>query len=224
MKKIMLIGLVLGLLAVGCAPNLVSYPPPAINLVVVKGLQNFKISSQMPSEEYGAAFKNVIENNKNTAVVYQEKSFPIFNQMYQKYQKKDFDGMDVLIAKAKIVNAEWANSYLTLKNAYEKLGEANKKIGNVAIKTKTEQLINVSKECIEEMLETINTIRKFLDMAEGYNRSRIEKNLSFLTKENEQKYNNIAESLHRSKDGLNKKWMYSLEISIELNKLLNNYR
>jgi len=72
------------------------------------------------------------------------------------------------------------------------------------------------------MLETINTIRKFLDMAEGYNRSRIEKNLSFLTKENEQKYNNIAESLHRSEDGLNKKWMYSLEISIELNKLLNN--
>ena len=106
MKKIMLIGLVLGLLAVGCAPNLVSYPPAAINPVVVKRLQNFKISSQMPSEEYGAAFKNVIENNKNTAVVYQEKSFPIFNQMYQKYQKKDFDGMDVLIAKAKISNKE----------------------------------------------------------------------------------------------------------------------
>ena len=222
MKRFLLIGLVLGLLAVGCAPNLVSYPPTAINPIVVEGLQNFKISSQMPSEEYGVAFKNVVENNKNTVVIYQEKSFPIFNQMYQKYQKKDFDGMDVLIVKAKISNKEWNDSYLALKNAYEKLGEANKKIGNAVVKTKTEQLIDVSKECIKEMLETISAIRKFLDMAEGYNRSRVEKNLSFLTKENEQKYNDLAESLHRSEDRLNKKWMYSLEISIELNKLLNN--
>jgi predicted O-linked N-acetylglucosamine transferase (SPINDLY family) len=220
MKKFALIGLVLGLLAMGCAPNLVSYPPMAINQIVVEGLQNFKISSQMPSEEYGAAFKNVVENNKNTVVVYQEKLFPIFNQMHQKYQKKNYDGTNALIAKARGYNAKWLNSYKDLKSAFEKLSEVNKKTNNPTIKTKTDQLVDFGIGFVGRVLNAQNTTREFLDIVEGYDRARVEMNLSYLTKENEQRFNRLSQSLHESDEKLNKEAEVLFRLLVELNELL----
>ena len=224
MKKIVLISLILAGLMVGtlsCAPNLVSYPPTAINPVVIEGLQNFKISSQMPSEEYGVAFKSVIENSKNTVVVYQEKLFPLFNQMHQKYQKKDYDGTNILIAKSRGYNAEWLNSYKDLKSAFEKLSEANKKISNSVVKVKTDQYVDFGRKFVDSVLNTQNTTREFLDITEGYDKARVEMNLSYLTKENEQKFNNLSQNLHLSRENLNKEGETLLQLLIELNELLN---
>lgn len=218
---LILVGLMIGL--AGCAPNLdlVSYPPTAINPSVVEGFQNFKLSSQMPSEEYGIALKNVIEHNKSTILVYQEKLFPLFEQMYQKSQKKNYAGTDVLIAKARGYNAEWSILHLALKNAYEKLGEANKNIDNPTIKAKTDQLVDFGKKFVEEVLDTINTLGEFLDIVEGYDKARVEWNLSFLTKENEQKFNRLSQALHRSGERLNNEAEILGRLAIELNELLN---
>lgn len=222
MKKIVLIGiLIFGLLAAGCAPNLVSYPPTAISPSVVEGLQNFKLGSQMPSEEYGVALKSVIESNKNTVVFYQQKLFPIFNRMHKKYEKKDYDGTNVLIAKARGYNAEWTNSYKALKSSFEGLSEANKKTSNPAIKAKTDQIVDLGKRFVNEVLNTQNTMREFLNIVEGYDKARVEKNLSFLTKENEQRFNQLSQALHQSGDELNKKGGYLLRRTIDLNELLN---
>lgn len=186
MKRIVLVGIFwvfVGLL--GCAPNLVSYPPTAINPIVVEGLQDFKLSSQMPNEEYGIALKSVIEHNKNAILVYQQKLFPIFNQMHQKYQKKDYDGINALIAKGRAYNAEWLISYKALKSVFEGLSEANNKTGNSAIKAKTEQVVDLGKKFVKGVFDTQNALREFLDITEGYDKARVEWNLSYLTKENE---------------------------------------
>lgn len=172
----------------------------------------------MPSEEYGVALNSVIEHSKNTTLVYQQKLFPVFNQMHQKYQNKDYDGTDVLIAKARGFNKEWANSYLALKNAYEKLSEANKNISNATIKIQTEQLVESSKALVEEMLNTINAIRALLDITEGYDKARVEMNLSFLTNENEQKFNRLSQRLHQSSSELGKRIANQLNELESLNK------
>ncbi|OIO65005.1 hypothetical protein AUJ30_01660 [Candidatus Wolfebacteria bacterium CG1_02_39_135] len=223
MKKLFLILILAELLVMvgACAPNLVSYPPTAINPVIVERLQNFKISSQMPSEEYGVVFKSVVERNKNAILVYQEKLFPVFEKMHQKYQKKDYEGTDALIAKAKGYNAEWFNSYSTLKSAYEKLSEANKNLNNSTIKAKTDQFVGLGKKFVEEVLDTINTIREFLDIIEGYDKARVERNLSYLTKENEQRFNQLSQALYQSGERLNNEERILLELTIELNELLS---
>lgn len=208
-------------LGIGCAPNLVSYPPTAINPVVVEGLQNFKISSQMPNEEYGATIKSVAENSKTAILVYQQKLFPVFDQMHQKYEKKDYDGTNVLIAKARTYNAEWLDSYKALKNVFERLSEANKKTNNPAIKTKTDQFVDFGIGFVGRVLNTQNTIRELLDIIEGYDKARVEMNLSFLTKENEQKFNSLSQALHQSGGSLNKEGEILLQLLVELNELLN---
>lgn len=222
MKRIVLIGIFwvfVGLL--GCAPNLVSYPPTAINPVIVEGLQDFKLSSQMPNEEYGVALKSVIEHNKNAILVYQQKLFPIFNQMHQKYQKKDYDGINALIAKGRAYNAEWLISYKALKSVFEGLSEANNKTGNSAIKAKTEQVVDLGKKFVKGVFDTQNALREFLDITEGYDKARVEWNLSYLTKENEQKFNSLSQSLNQSGERLNKEEEILLQFFVELNELLN---
>lgn len=220
MKKIVLIVLFAVLLG-GCALNLVSYPPTAINPAVVEGLQNFKISSQMPSEEYGIALKNVVERQKNTVLIYHEKLFPFFSQMYQRYQNKDYDGTNVFIAKARAYNAESFNSYKALKNAFEELSEANKKTNNLAIKTKTNQFVDFGKKFVDETLNTENTVHDLWNMVEGYNKARVERNLSFLTKENEQRFNSLSRNLHESDEKLNKEAEAFFQLLVELNELLS---
>lgn len=223
MKRFLLIGLmvVVMFLGIGCAPNLVFYPPIAINPIVVEGLQNFRISSQVPSEEYGIAFKNVIERNKNAVLVYHEKLFPFFSQEYQRFQKKDYDGISAFIAKARVYNAESFNSYRALKSALEELSEVNKKINDSAIKTKTGQVVDFGKEIVDRMLNIQNTTRKLWDVFEGYDRARVKKNLSFLTKENEQRFNQLSQSLHESNEKLNKEAEVLFRLFIELNELLS---
>lgn len=76
------------------------------------------------------------------------------------------------------------NKYKALKNAYEKLSEANKKTNNPAIKTKTDQFVDFGREFVNKVLNLQNTIREFLNITEGYDKARVEMNLSFLTKEN----------------------------------------
>lgn len=223
MKKLfILVGLMVGVLVmVGCAPNLISYPPTAINPSVVEGFQNFKLSSQMPNEEYGIALKSVIEHTSGTILIYQEKLFPVFNQMHQKYQKRDYDGVNVLIAKARGYNAEWYNSFLALKNALEKLSEVNKKVDNSAIKAKTEQLVDFGKSFVDEVLSTQNAIRELLDIVEGYDKARVEMNLSYLTKENEQRFNNLSQNLHLSGEHLNEQVKVLFQLLVEFNDLLS---
>jgi len=205
----------------GCAPNLTTYPPTAIDPSVVDGLQNLRLSPYMPSEKYEAALKGVIENSKRSISIYQDKLFPVFNEMYRKYQVKDYDGTNVLIAKARGYNAEWMNSYAELKNAYIKLSEANKEVSNPAIKDKTEQVVRSGKSFVKEAMQTFNVIRQFLDIAEGYDKARVEMNLGFLTEENKQRFNNLSLTLHQQGDELNKKGGELFRLGIELNNLLN---
>jgi len=223
MKRFLLIGLmaIVMFLGIGCAPNLVFYPPTAINPIIVEGLQNFKISSQVPSEKYGIALKNVIEHNKNAVLVYHEKLFPFFSQGYQRFQKKDYDGTSAFIAKARVYNAKSFNSCKALKSALEELSEVNKKINDSAIKTKTGQVVDFGKEIVDRMLNAQNANRKLWDIFEGYDKARVEMNLSFLTKENEQKFNQLSQGIHESDEKLNKEAEVLFQLFIELNGLLS---
>ncbi|MDA8338008.1 MAG: hypothetical protein M0Z70_01750 [Nitrospiraceae bacterium] len=144
MRKIVLISsiVVVIFLGIACSPNLVSYPPVAISPFVVEGLQNFKINSQTPNEKYRIAMNDVIKQHNDAISVYQEKLFPTFNLIYRKTQEKDYDEINILIAKTRAYNAEWFVSWLALQRAYEKLGEVNKKTNNSAIKAKTDQFVD----------------------------------------------------------------------------------
>jgi hypothetical protein len=219
MKKIMMLCCLL--LVSGCAPKLVTYPPTAISPLILKELDEFKLSSSVPSQEYGLAVRNVVERSKAATFFYQEKLFPVCSQMHQKYQKKDYAGTNILIAKARMYNAEWFQSYLVLKQTYEKLGEVNNKMPDGAIKTKTDELVASGKEFTERILITTNTIREFMDITEGYDRARVEMNLSFLTKKNEQKFNNLSQTLNQSGQELNKEGEEFTKLSVELSELLD---
>ena len=219
MKKI--ITLCCLLLVSGCAPKLVTYPPAAISPSIIKGLQEFKLSSSVPNPEYGLAIRNVVEQSKTVTLLYQEKLFPVCSQMHQKYQKKDYAGTNILIAKARMYNAEWFQSHLSLKLAYEKLSEANKKTDSAVIKAKTDELIDSVKEFAEKALNTANTIRQFLDVVEGYDRARVEWNLSYLTKKNEQRFNTLSKTLNQAGQELNKNGEDLVKLSVELNELLD---
>jgi hypothetical protein len=203
------------------SPKLVTYPPTAISPLILKELEEFKLSSSVPSQEYGLAVRNVVERSKAATFLHQEKVFPVCNQMHQKYQKKDYAGMNVLIAKARMYNAEWFQSYLALKQAYEKLGEVNNKMPDGAIKTKTDELVASGKEFAEKVLATTNTIREFLDITEGYDKARVEWNLSFLTKKNEQRFNNLSQTLNQSGQELNKEGEEFTKLVVELNESLD---
>lgn len=218
MKKIMMLCCLL--LVSGCAPKLVSYPPTAISPSVIKELQELKLSSSASSQEFGLALRDVAEQSKAAIFLYQEKLFPVCSQMHQKYQKKDYAGTNILIAKARMYNAEWFQSYLALKQSYEKLGEVNNKMPDSAIKTKTDELVASGKKFTERVLTTTNTIREFLDITEGYDRARVEWNLSFLTKKNEQKFNNLSQTLNQSGQELNKEGEEFTKLLVELSELL----
>ncbi len=71
------------------------------------------------------------------------------------------------------------------------------------------------------MFNIQNTIRKLLDITEGYDRARVEMNLSFLTKENEQKFNRLSQIIHQLGEKLNKEGEVLFQSGIELNELLN---
>jgi hypothetical protein len=221
MKKTMVVSCFL-LLASGCAPNLITYPPTAISPSTIKELQEFKLSSSVPNQEYGLALKNVVEQAKAATSIHQEKVFPVCSEMHQKYQKKDYAGMNVLIAKARMYNAEWFQSYLALKQAFEKLGEANKKTNSAIIKAKTNDLIESGEKFAEKVLNHSNTIREYFDIIEGYDRARVEENLSFLTKKNEQRFNSLSESLLQSGQELNESGEKLIKLLVELNELLKN--
>jgi len=218
-KKTFLI--LIGLMVGACAPNLVSYPPTAINPATIEGWRELRLSSQAPSEEYGSAMKTVVEQFRGTISIYQKKLFPVFNQMHQKYQKKDYSGTNILIAKARAYNAEWVNSYSALKSAYEKLSEANNNLNNSAIKAKTDQFVDFGKELVDRVLNFQSKLRELLDMTEGYDKARVERNLSYLTKENEQKFNNLSQNLYQSGEDFNKKLEVLFQLLVELNELLN---
>ena len=218
MKKIMMLCCLL--FVSGCAPKLVTYPPTAISPSTIKELQELKLSSSAPSPEYSLALRNVVEQSKIAMFLYQEKLFPVCNQMQQKYQKKHYAGTNILIAKARMYNAQWFQSYLALKQAFEKLSEANNKTMDGAIKAKTDELIGSGKKFAEKVLITQNTLREFLDITEGYDRARVEKNLSFLTKKNEQRFNNLSQTLNQAGQELNKDGEELVKLLVELNELL----
>ena len=225
MKKIVIISLIVIVIFLGiaCAPNLnlVSYPPVAINPIVVEGLQNFKINSQTPNEEYDIAMNGVIKQYNDAISVYQEKLFPTFDLIYRKTQEKDYDEINILITKTRTYNAEWFVSCLALQRAYEKLGEINKKTNNPVIKAKTDQLVDFGMKFVGKMFNAQNTTIKLLNMAEGYDKSRVERNLTYLTKENEQRYNNLYQNLHQSQENINKEGEVLLRFLVELNELLS---
>jgi hypothetical protein len=215
-----LIGLILGLLAMGCAPNLVSYPPTAIDMEIIKGIEEIKLPPYVPNGHYKAAIENALKQLRNAIAVYQEKLFPIFNQMHQKYQKKDYDGMDGLIAKAKAGNAEWFTAYLAFKTANENLARANGQINNSVINNKTGQIVGAQSKLIRETLSTLNTLRQLLDITEGYNKARQEWNLSFMTKENEDKFNQLSRDANEAGNRLYNDGKTLPMLYIELKDLL----
>jgi len=219
MKKIMMLCCLL--LVSGCAPKLVTYPPTAISPSTIEELQELELSSWAPNEDYALAIRNVVEQHKDTIFLHQEKLFQVCSEMHQKYQKKDYAGTNILIAKARMYNAEWFQSYLVLKQAYEKLGEVNNTMPDGTIKTKTDELIESGKKFAEKVLNHSNTIREFLDITEGYDRARVERNLGFLTKKNEAKFNNLSQALNQSGQELNKEGEGLVKLSVELNELLS---
>jgi len=46
------------------------------------------------------------------------------------------------------------------------------------------QSVDFGREFVNKVLNLQNTIREFLNITEGYDKARVEMNLSFLTKEN----------------------------------------
>lgn len=200
-------------------PRLITYPPLVITSA--KELEAFKLSPSFPSQEYGLALTNVVEQLKFFVSSYQEKLFPVFSQMSQMNQKKRHVGMNVLIAKARGYNAEWFQSYLTFKQDFEKLSEANDKTKDGNIKIKTAKLIDLGRDFTENCLDNTSALRELLDISEGYVKARVEWNLSFLTKKNEQRFNELSTSLHQSGLELNEQADNFKVLLVELNGLLD---
>lgn len=222
MRRIVLINLIVAVifLGIGCAPNLVTYPPTAIDQQIVKGIEEFKLPPQVPEGHYKDAIENSLKQSMNAIAIYQEKLFPIFNLMHQKYQERNYDGMDALIAKVKAGNAEWFTAYLALKTANENLAKTNEQINNPVIKNKTKQIVDYESKFAQEVLVFLNTLRQFMDITEGYNKARMEWNLSFLTKENEKKFNQLSRDVNEAGKKLNNDGKVFLMLYAELKDLL----
>ncbi len=179
---------VLLLTSFGCGPDLVYYPPTQLNPVTVQGL---RVAAQgAPSNT--DAMNSVLHQVNKVLDLYEAELYPVALRMYESGQLKEYKAMNELIARARVANAQMFAAQRELKDALAQLREANGRLPDESTRRQTEAFLLPAERLADDTLIFSNILRQYLDIAEGYDRARREWNRSFLTAENEARFNALA--------------------------------
>lgn len=202
--KLMFLLILVTAVSAACGPKLVYYKPTEVKPSAAEYAEVFgKQLGEVKNEEYRQYLGVTIDNLVLAIRELETNLMPLYIKMYD--NRGNPEEAKKLSAAVRKNNAASFASFLKAKKSFQVLLEKNTLLSNPESRKKADSFARSGIDLFDETLTVLNEFRQLTDLIDGYVKAREEWNMSFLTEENEDRYNRLAASIDQRSRGLNKK-------------------
>jgi hypothetical protein len=162
--------------------NLKTYAPRTLPETTLETL-----AQEARQPRHAASIRQALLASHKAGLHYQSQLMPVFREMHENRRKPNNPARNAqLIATARRETARMTSQVAEVRSAWQRVEHGG--AGHELVRS-------LGCRLGEQFLRLMNEVREVIDLTEGYERARVEKNLSYLTKANQDRFNRQTSGL-----------------------------